>query len=49
MARVIKNKEADKAVSRFERWMIKRVKSVHFANKEAMNKAFLRVYEANLS
>lgn len=43
-----KNKEADKAVAKFERQMVKKIKSVHSANKESMQRAFVRVYEANI-
>lgn len=48
MKKQVKNKEADKAVSKFERWMVKKIKSIHSANKEAMQRAFVRVYEYNL-
>ena len=48
MRKPIKNKQAVKAMQDFERWMVKKVKSIHAANNTAMQEACYKVYKANL-
>lgn len=37
-------KKAIKEMQRFERWMLKRVKTIHYADNERMSEAYRRVY-----
>lgn len=40
---------AMREVKRFERWMLKRVKTIHYANNEGMSEAYKRVYKSALT
>ncbi len=40
--------EAVKAMEKFNNWMLKIVRSVHYANSKAMSEACYKVYQANL-
>jgi len=37
-------KKAIKEMLRFEKWMLKRVKTIHYADNERMSEAYRRVY-----
>ena len=43
-----KEKVAIKEMSRFEKWMLKRVRTIHYANNEKMAEAYDRVYQSNI-
>lgn len=36
-------------MKRFERWMLKRVKTIHYANNEKMREAYQKVYDNAVS
>lgn len=36
-------------MQRFERWMLKRVKTIHYADNERMSEAYARVYKNALT
>ena len=42
-------KKAIKEMQRFERWMLKRVKTIHYADNERMSEAYRRVYNNALT
>lgn len=44
-----KEKRATREMQRFERWMLKRVKTIHYANNEKMSEAYARVYNNMLT
>lgn len=46
---ITKEKKATKEMLRFERWMLKRVKTIHYANNESMSEAYRRVYNNMLT
>jgi len=46
--RPIKNKKAIKAMNDFEKWMVKKVKSIHYSDTKAMSEAYHKVYQANV-
>ena len=41
-------KKAITVAEEFDAWMLNRVKSIHYANNEKMNRAQIKVYESNL-
>jgi hypothetical protein len=43
-----KEKIALKEMSRFEKWLTQRVKTIHYANNEKMSEAYIRIYNANI-
>jgi hypothetical protein len=42
-------KKAIKEMLRFEKWMLKRVKTIHYADNERMSEAYRRVYNNALT
>ena len=40
---------AKREMQRFERWMLKRVKTIHYADNERMSEAYARVYKNALT
>ena len=43
------NKRATREMQRFERWMLKKVKTIHYADNKKMNEAYARVYKNALT
>jgi hypothetical protein len=46
---ISKEKKATKEMQRFERWILKRVKTIHYADNERMSEAYKRVYNNMLA
>jgi len=44
-----KERKATREMQRFERWLLKRVKTVHYADNERMSEAYQRVYNNAIS
>ncbi len=44
-----REKRAKREMQRFERWMLKRVKTIHYADNERMSEAYARVYKNALT
>lgn len=42
-------KKATREMLRFEKWMLKRVKTIHYADNERMSEAYRRVYNNALT
>ena len=44
-----REKKATREMQRFERWILKRVKTIHYADNERMSEAYKRVYNNMLA
>lgn len=44
-----KEQKATREMRRFERWMLKRVRTIHYADNDRMSQAYIKVYNNTMS